>query len=110
VVDAVFLPADSFCLTNSKLIGTELRAANIRTIAVVRKYVDDGALMGLVPDYYELGKGAAAIVDKHRKGARLADMAVFTDPKPKMVINTTTAQALNVKIPEDMLAGATVVH
>jgi ABC-type uncharacterized transport system substrate-binding protein len=37
-------------------------------------------------------------------------MAVFTDPKPKMVINTTTAQALNVKIPEDMLAGATVVH
>jgi putative ABC transport system substrate-binding protein len=109
-VDAVFLPADSFCLTNSKLIGTELRAANTGSIAAVRKYVDDGALMGLVPDYYKLGKAAAAIVDKHEKGGQLADMAIFTDSEPKMLINMTTARALKVEIPENVLANATVIR
>lgn len=109
-IDTVYLPADNFMLSKSELIGSELRAAKIKSIAASRTYIDNGAMLGLVPDYYKLGKGAATIVDRHQKGTRLADMAIFTEKEPKIVINMTTVRALNVEIPEDVLAKATLIH
>ncbi len=110
VVDAIYLPTDTFILTNSKLVVSELNAAKIRSIAAIRQYVKDGALMGLVPDFYKLGKGAAVRVDRHQKGVRLADLAIFTDKEPKLVVNMTTAQALKVDIPEELLAKAITIE
>ena len=50
IVDAVYLPADTFLVSSSKLIGSELRAAKIKTIAAGDTYIDNGALIGLVAD------------------------------------------------------------
>lgn len=109
VVDAVYLPQDSFVVSNAALIGSELRAAKVKSIGSIKKYIDKGALMGVVPDYYELGKAAAAIVDRHQKGQKLQDIPIHTPKTPTLVINKTTSQALKVKVPEELLARAMFV-
>ena len=48
-VDAVYLPADSFLVSNAKLIGAELRAAKIKSIASIDTFVEHGALSASCP-------------------------------------------------------------
>jgi ABC-type uncharacterized transport system substrate-binding protein len=110
VVDAVYLPQDSFIVSKAGLIGTELKVANVRGIGSIKKYIDKGALMGVVTDYYKLGKAAATIVDRVKKGENLQDIPVYTEKQPVLVINKTTSQLLKVEIPPDLLKGAVVVE
>lgn len=110
IVDAVYIPSDSFMRTNAELIGSELRAAKVRSFGATKEYVDGGVLLGLVPDYYKLGKAAAGIVDRHEKGEKLQNIPVATDEEPTLLINKTTVRLLNVTIPEALLAKATFVE
>jgi putative ABC transport system substrate-binding protein len=110
VVDAVYMPSDSFMRTNAELIGAGLRAAKIKSFGATKEYVDGGVLMGLVPDYYKLGKAAARVVDMHQKGEKLQNIPVATDKEPTLLINRATARLLNVTIPAALLAKATFVE
>ena len=109
-VDAVYLPPDSFLVSNADLIGSELRAAKIKSIASLGTFIEKGALMGVVPDYYELGKAAAMIIHRHQQGTKLKDMPVQAAKKPLLMINKTTSRALNVKIPDALLKKAVTVE
>lgn len=99
-VDAVYLPADSFLVSNAKLLGAELRAAKVKSIASIDTFVEQGALLGVVPQYDELGRAAATIIHRHLGGQRLQDMPVLSDREPELKINATTSRALGVTIPE----------
>ena len=110
VVDAVYLPADSFLVSNAKLIGAELRAAKVKGVAAIDTFVDQGALMGVVPDWRKLGKSAATIVHRHQGGQRLHDMAVLVDREPVLKINGPTSRALGVAIPDAIRKQAVVVE
>lgn len=109
IVDAVFLPPESFLASNAKLIGSELKATKIPTIAALNVYIDNGALMGLVTDFHEHGKVAARIVDQHQKGRKLQSIPVYKVKEPQLMINVTTAQALNIDIPKELLAKALII-
>lgn len=109
-VDAVYLPADSFHTVNAKLIGAELRAARIRSIAASDTYIEQGALAGVVPDYHKLGKAAATIVHRHQGGQKLQDMPVETDKDPLLKINGATSRALSVTIPDAIRKRAVIVE
>jgi putative ABC transport system substrate-binding protein len=109
-VDAVYLPADSFLISNAKLLGTSLRDGRIKSIAAIDTYVDHGALLGLVPQYRELGRAAATIVHQHLNGRRLQDMPVLVDPDPVVKINSTTSRALGVTVPDAVRKRAVVVE
>ena len=110
VVDAVYLPLDSFMVSNAKLIGDKLRDAKIRSIGTLEGYIKGGALVGVVPDYYQLGKSIASIVDKNQKGEKLQNIPVVTVKEPTLMINKTTADLLQIRIPEDTLKKAVVVE
>jgi putative tryptophan/tyrosine transport system substrate-binding protein len=110
VVDAIYLPPDSFLVSNAELIGSELRAAKIKSIASLATFIEKGALMGVVPDYYELGKAAAMIVHRHQQGTKLKDMPVQAAKKPHLMINKTTSKALNIKMPDALLKQAEIVE
>jgi len=109
-VDAVYLPPDSFLISNAKLIGSELMAARIKSVASVETYIEKGALMGVVPDYLELGKAAAAIVHRHQQGTHLREIPVQTAKQPQLLINKTTGKALDVNLPEALLRKAVFVQ
>ena len=109
-VDAVYLPPDSFLVSAAKLIGSELAAAKIKSIASLETYIEKGALMGVVPDYLELGRIAASIVHRHELGTKLPQIPVQSAKQPQLMINKSTTKALNVKIPEAMLKKAVMVE
>jgi putative ABC transport system substrate-binding protein len=109
-VDAVYLPPDSFLVSNAKLIGSELTAAKVKSIGSIETYIEKGALMGVVPDYYELGKAAATIVHRHQRGTKLTEIPVQVAKQPQLLINKTTGKALSINLPEAVLKKAVVVE
>jgi len=109
-VDAVYLPPDSFVVSNAKLVGAELRAAKVRSIASLEAFVEQGAFMGVVADYYTLGRAAATIVHRHQGGQQLSNMSLLADPNPVLKVNSTTARALGITIPEPLRKRAVIVE
>jgi ABC-type uncharacterized transport system substrate-binding protein len=109
-VDAVYLPPDSFIVSNAKMVGAELRAAKVRGIASLEAFVEQGALMGVVADYYTLGRAAATIVHRREGGQQLAKMPVLADPNPALKVNGTTARALGVTLHEPLRKRAVIVE
>ena len=112
VVDAVYLPSDSFMISKAKLIGAQLRVAKVKSIGCLKAFIDNGALMGVVPDYYEMGRVVATIVDRHQKGEILQDIPVqqgYRIKEPTLMINKTTSDILNFSIPEALKEKAIIV-
>jgi len=66
--------------------------------------------MGVVIDYYQLGRAVAKIVDRHQKGEKLQNIPIKKVEEPYLVINKITSDILNIKIPEAILKKATIVE
>jgi len=109
VVDAVYLPNDSFMISKAKLIGAQLRVARVKSIGSIRDFIDNGVLMGHVVDYYKLGRAVATIVDRHQKGESLGEIPVYRVLDPTLMINKTTSEILNFSIPDAVKEKAIVV-
>ena len=113
LVDAVYLPSDSYLISNAQLIGSQLRAAKVKSIGSIETFIQNGALLGVVLDYYKMGKVVAEILDRHQKGEQLKDIPVkqvYNTIEPALMINKTTSNALNFQIPEALLKRAVVVY
>ncbi len=110
LVDVVYLPSDSFLVSNAKLIGSRLRTAKVKSIGAIKSFIENGVLMGVVIDYYQLGRAVAKIVDRHQKGEKLQNIPIEKVGKPYLVINKTTSDILHIKIPEAVLKKATIVE
>ena len=54
----------------------------------------------------ELYRGGASYVDRILKGAKVADLPVQQPTKYDLVINLKTAKALNLIVPQSLLASA----
>jgi len=109
-VDAVYLPQDSFLVSNAKLIGAQLRAAKLKSIGSVRNFIEHGVLVGVVVDYYQLGKAVARIIDRHQKGESLQGIPIQKAERPYLIINKTTSDLLDMKLSEAILKKAAIVE
>ena len=69
-------------------------------------YVEAGGLMSYGPDYQEVFRTAAVLVDKILRGAKPADLPVQQPTTYERVINLKTAKALGLTVPQSLLAGA----
>jgi putative ABC transport system substrate-binding protein len=69
-------------------------------------FVEAGGLMSYGPDYREVFRTAAVLVSKILKGAKPADLPIEQPTKFQLVINLTTAKALAIEIPANLLAMA----
>ena len=71
-----------------------------------REDVEAAGLISYGPNYPDLYRRAAELVDKILQGAKPADLPVEQPTKFDLVINLTTAKALRLTIPETLLARA----
>ena len=104
--DALYLCGDPLITTNRIRINTLALGARLPTMSVFRQYVEAAGLMSYGPNYPDLFRRAADLIDKILRGAKPADIPVDQATKFDLTINLTTAKVLGLTIPESFLLRA----
>ena len=105
-VQALFVLAVPLLFANRIRINTLALAARLPTMHGVREYVEAGGLMSYGPNWPDMWRRAADLVDKILRGAKPADIPVEQPNKFDLVINLTTAKALGLEVPSSLIARA----
>ena len=104
-VQAVYAPTDNMIAAGVPTVAGVLTPAKIPFICGEEGMVKQGGLATYGINYYELGKQTAKMaVEILRDGKKPADMPIQYLETCDIAINTETAQALKIEIPEDLLA------
>ena len=88
---------------NRARISTLAVGARLPTIFAVREYIDAGGLLSYGPNFTDLFRRAADLVNKILRGTKPADIPVEQPTKFDLVINLKTAKALGLTVPHNLL-------
>ena len=105
-VSALYVAPDPLLFTNRGRINTLALASRLPTMHGVRDFVQAGGLMAYGANFPHLWRRAADFVDKILRGAKPGEIPVEQPTKFDLVINLTTARALDLTIPESFLLRA----
>jgi putative tryptophan/tyrosine transport system substrate-binding protein len=105
-VDALYVAAEPLVFLNRGQISTLALDARLPTIYGVREYVEAGGLVSYGPNFADLFRRSADLVDKILRGAKPGDIPIEQPTKFDLVINLKTAQALGLDVPATLLACA----
>src|SRR6201997_1504269 len=104
--DALYVVSDALIAANRARIVTLALSGRLPTIMSYDDYVEAGGLMSYGPDYADLFRRAADMVDKILRGTKPGDIPVEQPTKFELAINVKTAATLGLTIPQTLLAAA----
>jgi putative tryptophan/tyrosine transport system substrate-binding protein len=104
--DALYVCLDPFVITNASRINSLALAARLPVMHSYRQNTLAEGLISYGPDFPDMSRRAAEIVDKILRGAKPADIPVEQPTKFDLVINLKTAKALGLDVPPTLLARA----
>jgi len=107
--DAIYIADDALVTANRSRIITLALGARLPAIFNNRSFVEVGGLLSYGPNFPDLFRRAAELVDKILRGTKPANIPVEQPTKFDLVVNLTTAKALGLTIPDKLLAVATEV-
>ena len=102
--EALYVVLNALINANATRITALALGARLPTIFGAREYAQLGALMSYGPNFPDLFRHAADIVDKILHGAKPGDIPVEQPTKFELVFNLTTAKAIGLTIPPNLLA------
>jgi putative ABC transport system substrate-binding protein len=104
--DAMYVAGDALLNANRIRINTLAVAAKLPTMYIQREFVEAGGLISYGPNFPDMFRRTADLVDKILRGAKPVDLPVQQPTNFDLVINLTTAKALGLTIPESFLVRA----
>src|SRR5262249_28490490 len=107
--EALYVCGDPLVSANRVRIVTFALTARLPTMYDHRGHVEAGGLMCYGPNFPELWRRTAEMVDKILRGARPAGLPVEQPNKFELVVSSTHARALGLTIPESFLPPADAV-
>jgi len=107
--DALYIVQDALIVANTTRIMTFALTARLPTSFAGGDFVAFGGLMSYGPSYPALFRRTADFVDKILRGTKPGDIPVEQPTKFELVINLSTAKALGITIPSNVLAIANEV-
>lgn len=106
-VDAAYLPADSMTKSLGKEIMERVNKFKIPSLCAIENMVlKDGGLLGLVPNYYQLGRLAAEKAIQIFQGKKPTEIPTSTLNYFHMLVNMNTAKKIGVQIPVSLMVMA----
>ena len=105
-VEALYVVNDPLVDTNRVRINTLALGIRLPTMFMGREYVEAGGLISYGPNFADLYRRTAELVDKILRGARPGDIPVERPKKFDLVVSLTTARALGLTIPNSFLQHA----
>jgi putative ABC transport system substrate-binding protein len=101
---ALYVVNESLAFTRRVAINTFALAAHLPTMHDMREHVEVGGLMSYGPNYPDMYRRAAELVDKILRGAKPGDIPVEQPTRFDLVVNLTTAKALGLTLPPILVA------
>jgi putative tryptophan/tyrosine transport system substrate-binding protein len=101
----IVLPS-AFMLMNRDLVIELAAQHHLPAVYAYRHYAESGGLISYGNIATDAYRQAATYVDRILRGAKPADLPVQAPTKYELVINLKTAKALNLTIPQSLLATA----
>ena len=99
-------PTDPLTTTHRDAITSAAVPLRLPTLFSIREFVDAGGLVSYGPNFPDLFRRAADLVDKVLAGMKPGDLPVEQPLKFDLVMNLRTAGAVGVTIPPTLLARA----
>ena len=93
-------------ITNAARINSLALAARLPVMHDIRQNVLAEGLISYGPDFPDMSRRAADLVNKILRGAKPADIPIEQPTKFDLVINLKTAKALGLDVPPTLLARA----
>jgi len=103
---ALYVCASPLVNANHARINTLALGARVPTMHAVRDFLGAGGFMSYGPSLPHSFRRAADYVDKILRGAKPGDLPVEQPTNFDLVFNLTTARALDLEIPDTLLARA----
>jgi putative tryptophan/tyrosine transport system substrate-binding protein len=104
--DALYVVIDPLVSGSRVRINTLALGSRLPTMHGFREFAQAGGLMTYGPDFPDLFRRTAELVDKILRGEKPADIPVEQPTKFELVINVTTAKLLGLTVPPTLLARA----
>jgi putative ABC transport system substrate-binding protein len=104
--DAVFVVSDALTNINRRRILEFAATNHIPAMYEFGYYVRDGGLMSYGPNFDDMWGRAAIYVDRILKGAKPGELPVEQPTRYYLVVNRTTARALDITLPDPLLLRA----
>jgi putative ABC transport system substrate-binding protein len=104
--DALYVVSDALIAANRTRIIRLALSEHLPTVLGYDDYVEAGGLISYGPNYPDLFRRAADMVDKILHGTKPGDISVEQPTKFDLAINVKTATALGLVIPPTLLAAA----
>ena len=101
--DAIYLVQEALVNANRTRIITFVLSARLPAIVSAREFVQAGILMSYGPNFPDIFRRAAEIVDQILRGAKPGDIPIEQPTKFELAINLTTAKALGIEVPHNVL-------
>ena len=110
LVDAVFIPSDSYLNSQAQLIGEKLLEAQVAGFSSLKELIENGVMMGVVIDYFQLGKALAESIDHHQKHGEFQNNPVLKAEQYDWLINVRTQNKLGVKLSDEVRNRSTFIE
>jgi putative ABC transport system substrate-binding protein len=105
-VQALYICNDPLTVTNRVRIDDLALGIRLPTMSMGREFVEAGGLISYGPNFADLYRRTAELVDKILRGAKPGDIPVERPTKFDLVVNLTTARVLGLTIPKAFLQRA----
>jgi putative tryptophan/tyrosine transport system substrate-binding protein len=105
-INGLLVQADELFIREGKRIVELAAAYKVPAIYRIGEQVAAGGFMAYGPNFPDMYREGALLVDKILKGANPAELPVEEPTKIELVINLKTAQALGITVPVSLLVRA----
>ncbi|MEH6651714.1 MAG: ABC transporter substrate binding protein [Motiliproteus sp.] len=106
-IDTLYLPNDSYIISQSKQIMAAVQHTSYRVIGTHETFVRDGALLAVAPDFEAMGRHLARRLLALQADDFRSHLPPITVAQQRIIYNEATRQRLKVTIP-DTLTGQLV--